>query len=86
MVMTSKKFKGKGGKKRVHLATSKFSVKAGKTVKVSVKVNRAGLGLLRRSKGARSVTVKASVKDTRGNKGNSVRKMKTNRPPGGAGR
>lgn len=83
-VTTAKKFRLKRkGRKPVRLAGSKFSIDAGKTGKVTVKVNRAGLGLLRRSKGARKVTVVAAVRDAAGNEGTATRKLKTNKPPKG---
>ena len=80
---TAKKFKlnGKGAKKAIKLAGAKFTAAAGKTVKVPVKVSKAGLKLLRRSKPARKVIVKVAVSDKAGNHDSVSRRIKTNRPP-----
>ena len=80
---TAKKFKlkRKGRKKPVQLAKAKYSIAAGKTSKVTIKLKRPGLKLLRTRKAARKIIVTASVRDTAGNSATVRKNLKTGGPP-----
>ncbi len=72
-IKTRSKVLYQGGKRKVLLGTASFSVPAGKTVTVRVKLGPEKVRLVKRNPAARKVLLVAKVRDTAGNKG-TVRK------------